>query len=252
MALAYYFCGYQITVFGVLQEMFSVHNDIMITCWYVFMYIEVMLFLPYFDKYIACHPLKKTILIIISMLMVVKVFSAILGYVVTKESFLYTAINRDFYRNIPVVISGYLCAKYGVLDKIGRYIRDWSVVNKYLLIAGCLGFYNFVRIILAINTGVFLCPIFIAVLASLNINYNALINKLVLILGKYSMNTWFLHTLFFGDATRQVFQKYGFWMGDPILSFLWILSISTCLSVPVTKIQQILNYKVNNAFETFN
>lgn len=252
VALAYYFCDYKINIFRILQEMFSIHNDIMFFCWYVLLYIEVMLFLPYFDKYIAYRTPKKTILIIITMLAAVKMFSFLLSYWTGKESFMYTVVNRNFYRNIPIVISGYLCAKYDVLGKIGIILRDWTVVKKYFLIAVLLFFYNFARIILTINTGLFLCPIFIAILISLDINYNSLISKTILTLGRYSMNTWFLHTLFFSEVTRQTFQKYGFWLGDPILSFLWILTISTCVSIPITKLQRYLNKKIENTITLFN
>lgn len=221
----------------------------MIFCWYVFMYVEIMLFLPCFDKYIVCYSLRKTIFLVITMLVIVKILAFLLGVVFTKESFFYIAVYKYFYRYVAVVVSGYLCAKYGVLEKIEKRLRHLTLTKKVLLIVTCLLFYNFVDLIAMISTGFFLCPVFIAVLLSLDINYTASINKLVLILGKYSMNTWFFHCLFFAEATRHVFQQYGFWLGDPILSFLWILIVSTILSIFITKLQQIMNRKVNDAFK---
>lgn len=249
-ALAYGFCDYKLTAVGLLQEMFSINNELILFSWYVFLYIEIMLFLPYFSKYIACYDLKKTILIVLAMLAVMKIATLLIAYLFTRESFLYTAVNRYFFRNISIVVAGYLCAKYNVLDRLTEHLKTGGGTwRNYLLIVGCLIFYNFVRMFGTINTGLFLCPIFIAALAALNINYAAVKNKIMLILGRYSMNTWFIHALFFSESTRYVFQKYGFWLHDPILSYLWILAVSTCLSIPVTKLQNVVNAKISSIFK---
>lgn len=249
-ALAYGVCDYKLTIAGMVQEMFGISGEIVLFSWYVFMYIEVMLFLPYFSKYIACYDLKKTILLVLAMLAVTKLIAVLIAYLFTRESFLYTAVNLDFNRQIPIVISGYLCAKYSVIEKFTAYLKNrGGTWRSYLLIIGCVVFYNFIRRIAGINTGLFLCPIFIAALAALNINYAAVRNKIMLVLGRYSMNTWFIHALFFSESTRYVFQKYGFWLHDPILSYLWILAVSTCLSIPVTKLQNVVNTKISRLFK---
>lgn len=238
------FCNYSFKVNEIFLEMLTINNNIMIFAWYVFFYTELMLFLPFFAHYAERYSLRKTIFDVLIIIIAVKTFAEFLAILVTKDSFLYIVLGKYFYRYMPIGISGYLCAKYQVIELLSSLFRNYSVSKKLLLMFLCLVFYNHVKIIAAISTGLFLCPIFIALIDSFNIDFEHKVSKIVVFLGRYSMNIWFLHGLFFAVATRQVFQKIGFWFGDPVLSFLWILSISTCLSVIATKFQQFINYKI--------
>ena len=157
-----------------------------------------------------------------------------------RESFLYVAVKEYGFRKMPVAFGGYLCARFGIVERLyGRFVW-WNVMKRVLLMVFCILFYNRVTNIGTISTGLFLTPVAIALIATFSIRYGSLPGKGMLWLGRHSMNIWFLHCLFFAEATRQVFQHYAYWPGNPVLVVGWILLLCGLVSVPLTGIQNIV------------
>ena len=247
-ALAVYFCGYNLTASGLLMEMFSIESEVMCFSWFVFFYIEMMLFLPFLHKKVENLTFKQTICRIMIFLAVVKLIAFGLELCGLKMSFWYTALNRRFFRYIPIAISGYLCARYNVLDKLYERFVSYCPPKKFLAILACVVLYQIVTSIGAINIGLFLCPIFISLLATFNIDYGHLASRVVMFLGKHSMNIWFLQCIFFSWTTREVFQKYAYWPVNPVLVVVWILALCTCISIPLTKVQEKIDKFISNMY----
>lgn len=247
--LAFRYCGYNITAGGMVKEMFTATNEIMIFAWFVFLYLEVMLFLPFFHKHIAePNTLKKTIYLTIAVFAVVKFIAVALKMNGMKDTFIYTAVNRDFFRYALVPIVGYLCARGDAIGSICRYIENWGTCKKCTVLAGLILLYNFIQAIGGVNIGFIFVPIYIAVIMALKERYDNPFDRLVIFLGKHSMNIWFLSCLFWAEATRMVFQKFAY-VGNPILDVMWILFVCTCVSVPLTKIQQLISKGVSKVFD---
>lgn len=110
--------------------MFSAERKIMIFSWYVILYMQVMLFLPWFHRKVSGYQLQKTICFVLAVLVSIKLFAVLLHFCGLKYTFLYSAFNRIFFRYLPIVICGYLSAKYNLVEKMGQYFSVWSVGKK--------------------------------------------------------------------------------------------------------------------------
>lgn len=238
--LAVHVCGYPLTLTGMVQEMFSISNDIMIFSWFVFLYLMVMTLLPLWARLTDGLSAKKTLLAFILFFGIIKGCGSVVEFIGMRESFLYVAVKEYGFRKMPVAFGGYLCARFGIVERIyGRFAR-WNVMKRALLMLICILFYDRVTNIGTISTGLFLVPVAIALIATFSIQYESLTGKGMLWLGRHSMNIWFLHCLFFAEATRQVFQHYAYWPGNPALVVGWILLLCGIVSVPLTGIQNIV------------
>ncbi len=129
--LAVFICGYKLTGIELVKEMFTASNNIMIFSWFVFVYIEVMLFLPVLDKKIAVYTFKKTLFILLIIFLIVKVPAYFLKFNNLKETFLFDLL-AYFTRNMPVAICGYLCAQYNILERLERSVH---LVKTYFFIS---------------------------------------------------------------------------------------------------------------------
>ena len=251
-ALAYSVCDYRFDMKEIGQEMFAISNNIMIFAWYVFLYIEIMIFLPFFESNISNkYSTKSAVEIAVGIILLAKVLSYILRYYGFGDTFVDDALSRYFFRYMPIVLSGYYSAKYNFIEKL---CNRFTVHSNICIVGGVIGvfiFYHFIRGIGGISTGMFLCPIFIALVMSLKFNMSSFVNRIVVVLGRYSMNIWLLHGIFFAVSTREVFQKYAFWTNQPVLSVIWIIFICLCISVPMKKVQNVISKNISEHFFGF-
>ena len=65
--------------------------------------------------------------------------------------------------------------------------------------------------------------------------------------GKYSMNIWFLHCMFF-NVTKDIFQPIAFYPGNPILVLLWVM----LLCFVIVKIIDVVKTKWLKVYKCFN
>lgn len=76
--IACHICGYPLTGVEFLQELFGISRNIMIFSWYVFLYIMIMIALPFWAKYTRNLSFKKTAIAFILFFAVIK------GWLVVK------------------------------------------------------------------------------------------------------------------------------------------------------------------------
>ena len=54
----------------------------------------------------------------------------------------------------------------------------------------------------------------------MKININSFVGRSLYICGKNSTNMWFLHCLYFGEATRELVQPLAYWAKYPLLIYI--------------------------------
>lgn len=144
--------------------------------------------------------------------------------------------------NYPVMLSGYFLIKSGLLEKIQQLFNRYWILSIIGVPSALLGYGAF-RMIgvpghqgLAVNSGVIFAPLFIVSLRALFMlgKKNCVLQKIqdvLLMLGKHSLNIWFLHCVFFSVYTREVFQPLVYWVKNPVLVVGLILGMCTGVSI---------------------
>ena len=246
-AIAHFLCGYQLTWNEIGTEMLSSTHNIMLFSWFVFLYIEIMLFLPYFAKLTQNYSLKQYVLLTLGIVIFCKGILAALNVYGMEKFFVYSAIEY-FSDYIPIVISAYLCAKYDYIAKLAQKLQSYSASWITLFLFFPIVAYYAFKPFISTYSSVFLCPLYIALLTAANLNYNNLLHKVVVLLGKHSMNIWFLQCIFFAAATREVFQEYAYIMQHPLPVVMWILFLCTIFSFPLIKVQHKISTTTSKFF----
>ena len=111
---------------------------------------------------------------------------------------------------LPVAIIGYLFAKYNVLNRMRDTIQNafgfYSIVG-FLLICSALVLHGMKSYIGGISIGIVVVPMLMEGIAFTKINLVKWFRKILLVLGKNSMNIWFLHCIFF-NCNKRAFSTY--------------------------------------------
>lgn len=143
-------------------------------------------------------------------------------------------------------MEGYLFAKYDMFEKIDNVIRKH--LNCFFM-----AFFSVLTIIcimyVRLLSGIYVIkePMSFDVLYTIFLIYSFLniINiikdfgiseKWLLVLGKYSMTMWFLHSIFF--TPKNTLQGLAYWPKYPIFILIWTLIIMLLCSIPINKLQK--------------
>lgn len=241
LLLACTFSNYNISLISTLKEMFSLSGEVMIFNWYVFVYIEVMLFLPLLDKIMSSRNLKQGAIIIFAIFLIMECIGLSLYFAGMKDTFLHKITSSYFVKQVSVATIGYCIAKYNLFSRWYPYIKNINQIFIYICLCLCILIYQ-----VKTKTTYLLTPLYVILMFSLNINYNNVLNRVIIFFAKHSMNIWFLHCIFWGTATRNVFQKYAYLPENPILVVLWVLFLCSCLSLIITPIQKTFKRRLAN------
>ena len=228
-------CGYKINVNDFILELIGINNNVMIFAWYVPFYIFSMLFLPKYIIFIEKNGLLKSAIITIFVCLCLKLY---IKYAEINSYLIYNNLMVYF----PCIMSGYLCARYKLLDIIFKCIC--SAKKSIFVIFLLLALYQ-LRPNMGINMGFIYFPIFLVAISIINIYKIKFLNTVLNFLAKHSMNIWFLHCIFFSNVTNQYFMKFAFITPIVIIDIFWILGICSILSIFITKVQ---NKIINNIF----
>ena len=236
--ISIYMCGYQLSIFEAIREMFGIERNIMRFAWYVPLYIIIMLLLPFISKYID----KGKDILLLEFIVTIIVISWGIAINSCNNTVMFIA-KELIVKHVPIAILGYYFAKKNYLNILYSKMDISSLKIVCFLFAFILFhivFYNLGKYILV--------PIYIVLVKRLCLNYKSSIGKIIMFLAKHSMNIWFFHCLFFAVATRDVFQKYAFVPYNPILVVCWILCICSVLSLIITPVQDFMNRQVSKIF----
>lgn len=238
------FCGYDVQGNILILEMFGLKYTLMKFCWYVSFFISLMLILPVYSRIMTGNNLLKDFLksIVIS------------GVFILLNITLSTYDTYGILNNISIyfmtITSGYLCFKYDLLDLLYKKVihnlsYGWCFIIGILLIVAVLVIHAIQPFIKGIGMGFVLIPILFISFALINPEKLKYIWDLIILLGKYSMNIWFFHCIFYATSTRTVFQPIAYFFKNPILVVIWILFVCTIAAIRITKIQKYILSKIN-------
>lgn len=205
-----------------LDNIFLIDTSIIRVAWYVRFYIELMITLPILYALLKSRESQKDIATFIVIVL--------LHYFMYVMKFKYF---EEYFNYLMVVITGYLFEKYNVNNKLK------SVFSKRLKVnIGILGIVVILRGLLKsvhfINTDILFVPIFVAIVSDFYYRTGKNLKKVVLLLGQYSMELWFLHAIFFIGSEK--LQKIGYWPRIDILILIWTLLLLFPLAVLYKKL----------------
>jgi len=239
---------YAFSLYSIVFEMAALKMPLMVFCWYVLFYSYSMVLLLLLAKQ-DNSPVEDILYLLVLPLLVSNVLSGMY-----LEGFLNSVVLniRDWF---PCLVSGYLCAKYGVFGKLADRCSDrirWSwgkvIFWMVLAMAAAAGRYwwkylSFGSVHLRtgeypikLTADFFLAPVFVYGAAKLLQNLkNTVLLTILKKIGKNSLNMWFFHCIFF-NACRDITQPVLYWPGNPVLVVLWGLLLCYVPSVLIHKI----------------
>lgn len=204
--------------------------------WYVAFYCCLLLLAPFLLKLFLWrnnHSKKvgKSFLIDLFYLLAI---SAVV-HVLSNSGF-------DFINPLPAAICGLLTAKwnlFGLFNELKPAYRSmWvSVPVIFLLIPIRQGLIWYHLSFWGIEDGIFSLLFIYAVLNIFNCLNSRMLRSVFMLLGRYSMNLWFLHGIFFMTAVGGSIQLFLYWPRYSIFILLWGLVLLLPIAMGVAVIQ---------------
>ena len=213
--------------------------------WYVRFYFELVLLFPlvvitikFFYRKSQNKEISITVFLIINWL-----FRTIF----MQFSFPGMMYLTEFMNYLPVVVVGYYIAWASVFELLASRLSDKIISKKmllglYLVILGCI---FLLRGLLTgndrFNIDVILAPVFVGctwyvLLLIEDVSVIRKVKELLAILGKYSLEIWFLHAIFFiGNAT---IQKVAYWPKIDILILIWTILLLLPFAMLIQRVQK--------------
>lgn len=230
-----------------ILELVGLQGYLVPFCWYIVLYCIAMLLFPLYSKVANKSILYGIVLGVFAPFVILAFKDKLLsGY----DSGFLKYVNQivGYFWWIPVFASGFLFARYKIFyvvfdrvfkDKTCLFLR---VVYSVCLIFGTLCGRYFcpnVLYILHFSLDALYAPMFIYGV----INIVELFKYKFYVLrtfGKYSLEIWFFHGLFF-NCSGEYTQKIIFFLNNPILITVWTAVICLVINIPI---QLLANYLI--------
>lgn len=228
---------YQLTVSNVVLDLFGLQETVMIFGWYVYLYIFSMLMLPLMAK-LKLDSLWKDLLVflVVPTAAFVWLMAKISNPMINKT----LGDLRDWY---PCFLSGFLCAKYALFEKLDATLEKLSSkvlqVCLWLVMIGaaCLGRSLLGRFTLGTisvvgqwtdlvyTMDIVYAPMFVYACAKLlQFFKGTILTKILGGLAKQSLLMWFIHCLFF-NVCKEYTMPLLYFPKNPILVLIWGLAV---------------------------
>ena len=224
-----YWGGYIFNVKKFVLNLFGLEPQYCLGNWYVYFYMYALLILPMLKKWLEYQGLWRLIVAIVAFVSLRLVYSEN-RYM--DNCFMYS----------QMLVVGMFCAKSQVLTHFGEKVRSrcvWFVIALLAVFIRCISG------IMGLTTDVVAVPIFVIAICGLSQGYEKSLLFLSLTkLGKCSTYMWFIHCLFFSDATRNVLQHLPIWSNSLLGAFVVATVVSFVLSLLLYKAETIIQ-KIN-------
>lgn len=210
--------------------------------WYVYFYLEILLVFPIINRF--CR-LKPWWLVMAGALIIPKLLSLLAG----RFALLQSDLILEFLRYIPCVLVGYIFANNNLLQLIFEKLAKCRFLKVYCFVA-----------IMVIYVFYFFAPnpmrqvLYVSVLiVDFYFIYNIIlkpdskISSFIIFFGKYSMEIWFTHAVFF--TPLRTFQKYATFWRISVLSVLFVLIVCLFAGIVEKRIYQGIVKKIKKIKE---
>jgi len=212
--------GFKPTLSNVIPELFGLDSQLNWYSWYIYFYIYAMVAMIPVSRLISRFKLSACCCLIILCFVAVFAIHRIPGW----SDNIYIQAIHDCFLCSPVMLIGFYLADGGGITSLKlRKDLKTAVILTLIMVSTfavrALPYVTFLDFILA--------PIFcVATVALFNIIRWRWLHKVLIALGKESMNMWFLHALFATSCTAIVFAPLIMWIQPKILTIAVMVIVS--------------------------
>ncbi len=255
------FAGGTLTFKIVVINLFAWGPNINWFSWYVYFYIFLMLALPIYAR------LCKGKFFVGAVATIFVSWVVEMGMVILTRYYPNQLASNliDCFIYFPVAAIGYLIARYKIFDKVQEKLSYLSYefvslsIGVVFVTLSLLGRY-FCASVAGLYLDVIYVPLFVfGTMLILTLLSNIVKEKGMVVfsvLGKYSTEVWFLHSVFFSQEVNRNFKKLLWYPQNPLLVFLWCfilcLPVSIILHWTASRLDKIFLkfwYKQNNSIK---
>lgn len=156
----------------------------------------------------------------------------------------------------PITVTGYVCAKGSLFEKLDNICKSRRGIRTIILMmliiivfmepswlyrynVNSLFFEMFRKCVRVISI-----PIFVYAIINITDMFSgSVIDKIIQNIGKYSMEMWFIHGIFF-NCSKDIFQKILYLPYYPVIVLMWGLLICLIFSIPLKYFGLIVRKKI--------
>lgn len=225
------------------REMPGTYTSIVGFAWYVRFYVPAMLTLPLLKKGIGKNPWIAIAFSVLPFQIIYLSMRLLSSHVTFNAT---AVITMEYFKYISVVLLGYCFAKFDLYTRLDAFLQKHCLNKNLFYIFGILVVFA-ARIKLSSdvythipNTELVYAPLFIFFAARLVNNFSCKpILKALEIIGRHSMNLWFLQSVFFFEASRLQWIVYL-----PKLSF-FVIIWNIVVLLPISKFYNFIYQKLH-------
>lgn len=210
----------------ILYNLIALHDNIILFAWYVFFHILVMLTFPFVKRLLGKRLWLDLPIIVIGGYCV----TAILYFLPVQGPLASMLLDCSIY--YPVVGMGYLCARYGILDRIANRLHILGAIGIITLVLLLRTWFSVIK---GFSFDTFYTPLFIVSLCVI-LKKIQFLQKILMFLGRNSFHMWLFHSIFFSAYTRDIMQPSVSWINIPIIRYLLVLFFSLAAAVLLEKL----------------
>lgn len=220
-----------ITFSLILKNMFTYDHTLVSFAWYVRFYLAMLITLPVFYRMLT----KYAAVTIPVFLILPAMANYLLGTVSSDNFFIVKTVyfSMEYFLWITCALMGLCFARYGIFEKLGRLFSRFGkgegfVCAMLMLVLVYLRAYKSDTIGIIFSFDSFYAPIFIFLAIKIIEVFPEFLHKFLRLMGKHSMNIWFLHSLFFFRTAE--LMKYAYAPKVSVLIVAWVIVICLVLS----------------------
>jgi len=234
----------------VLKNMFAYNNTLVSFAWYVRFYIEMLVTLPLFYWLLKKLP-KLSVPVFLIMPVVAYRY---LGTISSTEWIVCKSVYylMEYFLWIPCVLTGLIFAHFNLFEKLGKLFKrmgkaEFLTVICMMLVLVYIRAYKTETSGISFNRDCILAPIFVFLAVTIIDRLPQIFRGFLKLMGKHSMNIWFLHSLFFFRTAE--LMKYIYIPKVSVLIVAWVIVICMPFSWIFTKVTDfVFSRKPKKAF----
>ncbi len=244
-----------ITLRLIVQNMFTYDHTLVSFAWYVRFYLAMLITLPIFYGMLT----KYTFVTIPVFLLLPATANYFLGTVSSDKFIIVKGVYfaMEYFLWITPALMGLCFARYNLFEKLGKLFSklkqgELFVCLGLMLILMYLRAYKDDTIGINFSFDSVYAPVFIFLACRILSILPSFIHRFLKLMGKHSMNIWFIHSLFFFRTAE--LMKYAYAPKISILIIIWVIAICLILSFGLTAVSDFVlrNKKVMTIEKTPN